>query len=411
MNHHRLLPLAIASRYLLARKSHSAVNVISAISVAGVAVAVAAMVVVLSVFNGFSDLARAHFSILDPDVTVMPAQGSVISSADSLAAVLASRPDVAAAVPVLEQRGLLVNSDNQTAVVFKGVPHHYSDVVNTEPAAVAASVYTDEFAPDGSGITDVSVGVANRLEIVPGMTGLQLYVPRRAGRINPANPAGAFFSASLTAGRVLQVDQMEFDADHIYIPLETARDILQYTDEASYIELRAQEGVSPEKLASELRATLAPEYKALPVSELHSQSLMMISVEKWVTFSMLVFILLIAAFNIVSTLSLMVIEKRDNMATMSFLGAPRAQIRAIFMWMGAIITIAGGCFGILLGAVLSLAQQWGGFIHLSGDPAQLTVDVYPVRLAAGDVLAVAAIVFAVAALAAAVTRLFTRKYN
>lgn len=405
------LPLAIASRYLLARKSHSAVNVISAISVAGVAVAVAAMVVVLSVFNGFSDLARAHLSVLDPDVIVAPARGNSIAAADSLASVIAHRDDVEAASAVLQQRGLLVGGDRQAAVIFKGVPEGYSSVVNIDTATVASSAFTGQFAPDGSGITDVAVGVANYLELIPGTSGLTLYVPRRLGRINPANPAAAFMSQQLTAGRVFQVDQMEIDADHIYVPLDAAREALQFYDgEASAIEVRAR-GVSPEHLARDLQTSLGDDFTVTPRSALHSASLMLVSVEKWVTFAMLGFILLVASFNIISTLSLMVIEKRGNMATLIFLGASRRMARSVFMWMGALITMAGGVCGIVLGVALSLAQQLGGFIRLSGDPSQLTVDVYPVRVAVGDVGAVLLIILAVAMLAALVTRLFTRKFD
>lgn len=405
------LPLAIASRYLLARKSHSAVNVISAISVAGVAVAVAAMVVVLSVFNGFSDLARAHLSVLDPDVIVAPARGNSIAAADSLASVIAHRDDVEAASAVLQQRGLLVGGDRQAAVIFKGVPEGYSSVVNIDTATVASSAFTGQYAPDGSGITDVAVGVANYLELIPGTSGLTLYVPRRLGRINPANPAAAFMSQQLTAGRVFQVDQMEIDADHIYVPLDAAREALQFYDgEASAIEVRAR-GVSPEHLARDLQTSLGDDFTVTPRSALHSASLMLVSVEKWVTSAMLGFILLVASFNIISTLSLMVIEKRGNMATLIFLGASRRMARSVFMWMGALITMAGGVCGIVLGVTLSLAQQLGGFIRLSGDPSQLTVDVYPVRVAIGDVGAVLLIILAVAMLAALVTRLFTRKFD
>lgn len=405
------LPLAIASRYLLARKSHSAVNVISAISVAGVAVAVAAMVVVLSVFNGFSDLARAHLSVLDPDVIVAPVRGNSIAAADSLASVIGHREDVDAASAVLQQRGLLVGGDRQAAVIFKGVPEGYSSVVNIDTATVASSAFTGQYAPDGSGITDVAVGVANYLELIPGTSGLTLYVPRRLGRINPANPAAAFMSQQLTAGRVFQVDQMEIDADHIYVPLDAAREALQFYDgEASAIEVRAR-GVSPAHLARDLQTSLGDDFTVTPRSALHSASLMLVSVEKWVTFAMLGFILLVASFNIISTLSLMVIEKRGNMATLIFLGASRRMARSVFMWMGALITMAGGVCGIVLGVALSLAQQLGGFIRLSGDPSQLTVDVYPVRVAVGDVGAVLLIILAVAMLAALVTRLFTRKFD
>ena len=296
-------------------------------------------------------------------------------------------------------------------MIFKGVPEGYSSVVNIDTATVASSAFTGQFAPDGSGITDVAVGVANYLELIPGTSGLTLYVPRRLGRINPANPAAAFMSQQLTAGRVFQVDQMESDADHIYVPLDAAREALQFYDgEASAIEVRAR-GVSPEHLARDLRTSLGDDFTVTPRSALHSASLMLVSVEKWVTFAMLGFILLVASFNIISTLSLMVIEKRGNMATLIFLGASRRMARSVFMWMGALITMAGGVCGIVLGVALSLAQQLGGFIRLSGDPSQLTVDVYPVRVAIGDVGAVLLITLAVAMLAALVTRLFTRKFD
>lgn len=367
-----------------------------------------ATVVVLSVFNGFSDLASAHLSVLDPDLTVTRSSRSVIADADSLAGVLERVPGVEAAAPVLTQRGLLTNDELQTAVVFKGVPADYSRVVSLDTAAIAAAAFTEAFASDGAGVTDVSVGVANRLSLLPGMSGLELYVPRRTGRINPANPAASFHSTPLVAGRVLQIDQAEFDVDHIYVPLEAARDILEYTTGASAIELKIAPEFDVRSVRKEIISVIGPEYACTPADELHSHSLMMISVEKWVTFSMLVFIMLIAAFNIVSTLSLLVIEKRLNMATLSFLGAPASMIRGIFMWMGGIITCAGGASGIILGVILVLAQQWGGFIHLAGDPSQLTVSVYPVRLDGADILAVAAIVLAVAGASALITRLFTR---
>ena len=412
MNRIRLLPLRIAKRYLLSRKSHSAVNVISAISVAAIAVAVAAMVVVLSVFNGFADVARAHLSMLDPDITILPARGHVIGEADSLAAEIGERANVAAAAVTLEQRGLLVNADRQCAVVFKGVPEEYGAVVDTDPAVVAATSYSGAYSPDGTGLTDVAVGVANTLELIPGMGGVTLYVPRRVGRVNPANPATAFLSAPLTTGDVFQVDQLEVDADHIYVPLETARELLMYEGgEGSAIEVRAADGAKADALAADLQKALGSDYRVLPREELHAASLMMVSVEKWVTFAMLGFILIIASFNIISTLSLLVIEKRHNMTTLGYLGAPTGMLREVFMWIGALITMAGAVCGIALGTLLTLAQQIGGFIHLSGDPSQLTVDVYPVRLWAVDLAAVFGVSIIIAALASLATRLFTRKFE
>ncbi|MDE6333945.1 MAG: ABC transporter permease [Muribaculaceae bacterium] len=402
-----MLSLRIALRYLVSKKSHGAVNVISAISVAGVAVATAAIVVVLSVFNGFSDLARSQFSVIDPDIMVTTVKGKVISDGDSLATALSALPGVEAAAPTITERGLLVSREGQAAVVFKGVPHYYSRIVDTGQAvqAVIASHEGDTLHRPAQ----VSVGVAMHLALRPVTPFAELYVPRRTGRINPANAAGAFFSQPLVAETVLAVNQTDFDTDHIYIPLDAARTLLQYDREASAIELRATPGISPQTLADDVRQAIGPGFTVATQAQQHAEAFRMISVEKWVTFAMLIFILVIAAFNIISTLSLLVIEKRHNMDTLRFLGATRRQVRAIFMWMGALITLAGGMAGSAAGLVLSLAQQYGHFIKLSGDPSKLAITYYPVRVEAGDLLAVAGIVASMAILTSMVTRLFTRK--
>lgn len=402
-----MLSLRIALRYLASKKSHGAVNVISAISVAGVAVATAAIVVVLSVFNGFSDLARQQFSVVDPDIMVTSSDGRVISDGDSLANALSAIPGVQAAAPTLTERGLLVAREGQAAVVFKGVPPDYTDVASVDRAVQAIIA-----RPDADTIhrqAAVAVGVAMHLALRPATPYAELYVPRRVGRINPANPAGAFFSQPLVAQAVVAVNQTDFDTDHIYIPLDAARTLLQYDRQASAIELRAAPGQSTDQLAARLSDALGPSYSIATQQQQHAEAFRMISVEKWVTFAMLIFILVIAAFNIISTLSLLVIEKRDNMATLRFLGATRRCVRAVFAWMGAAITIAGGIAGCILGLALSLAQQYGHFIRLSGDPDKLAVTAYPVRVEPTDLLAVLAIVALMALITSAITRIFTRK--
>lgn len=402
-----MLALKVALRYLVSKKSHAAVNVISAISVAGVAVATAAIVVVLSVFNGFTDLAASHFSVIDPDLMVTSARGKTIADGDSLAVAIAGMEGVAAATPTLTERGLLVSGDSQLGVVFKGVAPGYTSVVDIAPAVVASGEIPSEAVDVPA--ASVAVGVANRLMLRPGTSAAELYVPKRVGRINPANPAGAFFSSPLVVARVFQVDQMEIDADHIIVPLSVARDLLAYETEATAVEIRTVPGADVDAVGRRVADSLGTGYIVSDRRMQHAEAFRMISVEKWVTFAMLIFILIIAAFNIISTLSLMVIEKRDNMATLRFLGATRPTVRAVFAWMGAIITLTGGIIGCLLGVGLSLAQQWGGFIRLGGDPSRLSVAVYPVRVAFPDILAVLALVAVMAVLTSLVTRLFTRK--
>lgn len=404
-----MLAVRLALRYFISAKSHGAVNVISGISVAGIAVATAAMVIVLSVFNGFTDLTRSRFSAVDPDLMIVPAKGKVFEDADRLAASIAGIGGIEAVTPTLTDRGLIIRNDNtQLGVVFKGIADDYGRVADFDGIT---EFYLGRPSYDSLPAAAVSVGVASRLDLHAG-TPLELFTLRRVGRINPANPAGSFFSASLAVDRIVRIDQLEFDADHIFIPLDVARDLLQYSDgEASALELRLSPGANRSKAIKAVGEKLGPDFLILTREQQHAEAYRMIAVEKWVTLAMMAFILIIAAFNIVSTLSLMVIEKRANMSTMRFMGATRGMVRAVFAWMGTLITVAGGLIGIAVGVGLALAQQYGGFIRLGGNPANLSVTAYPVKVEVSDLFIVFAIVAVVAAAASLTTRIFTKKID
>ena len=229
---------------------------------------------------------------------------------------------------------------------------------------------------------------------------------RSTGRINPANPAGAFRTARAVVTGVFRVDQQEYDADRVILPLADVRSLLEYHGgEATAVELRLAPGADPEQVRRALTDMLpSDKYLILTRMEQQADAFRMIRVEKWITFLMLAFIMVIAGFNIISTLSLLIIEKRGNMATMRAFGASAAFVRRVFMIEGWLVTMAGGLAGVALGAALVLAQQWGGFIRLSGDASMLAVTAYPVRLDAGDIAVVIALVALVAALISQVTR-------
>lgn len=402
-----MLSLRIAGRYLLAPKSHNAVNVIAIIAVMGVAVATAAMTVVLSVYNGFADLAAAHLSAIDAPVEVSRADGRVIEAGDSLAQSLAEVPGVETALPVLAGRGLATTPTTQAAVIFKGVPDSYNGSIVSFDKVMIDGTYAPA-TDGGADAAQISVGVSNSLLAKPGVTpGLSLYVPRRNGRINPANPAAAFSGADLFLSGVFRVNQSDIDADRMIVPLSVARRLLEYDSGATAVEIAPKPGTSVKTLTKTLRAKLGPAYLVRDRLQQRSEAFRMIKVEKWVTFMMLVFVLLIALFNIVSTLSLLIIEKRDNMRTLRAMGAPRRLVRAVFILEGWLITLTGGVIGLVLGVALCLAQQWGGFIKLNGDPQLLSVDAYPVRVAVPDLLAVFAAVALTGLITAAIARLLT----
>lgn len=404
-----MLALKIAMRYLVARKSHNAVNIIAIIAVAGITVATAAMVVVLSVYNGFADLAAAHTSQVDAQLQIARADGRVIADADSLARAVSTTAGVAAALPVIEERALAVSASAQKAVVFKAIPDGYEKVV----PGLAATAIDGEFA----GATDVgqpavqlSVGVANTLLVRPDpLLPIHLYVPRRTGRINPANPGAAFRGSDVAVSAIYRVGQPDMDEDRIIIPLDVARDLLMYDTEGTAVDVSVKPGADIDAVKSALSRRLPESYRVRDNIEQHSESFRMISIEKWVTFMMLIFVLAIALFNIISTLSLLIIEKHDDMRTLRALGATRRMVRNIFTAEAWLITTAGGLLGTVVGVVLALVQQYGKIIKLNGDPGNLVITEYPVRVAAPDILAVLAAVAVTGMLTAAIVRLLAPK--
>ncbi len=404
-----MLSLRIALRYLLAKKSHTAVNVISNISVAVVAVACAAIVVVLSVFNGFSDLALSHLSVLDPELKLVPASGKTIENADSLATQLEAIPGVTRAMTVVEERGLLVDGNHQLPVIFRGVPYDYDRYTGIDSAMIDGIFTTT--TDNGFNCASISVGVAVATELHPSVENpIALYVPRRLGRIQVSNPATAFRGDSLLVSGVFRVNQPEYDNEHIIIPVSVARNLLDYTTEATALEIALAPGSDIADVSDQIISVAGQQ--CLLLDRVHQQegSFRMIEIEKWVTFMMLAFILLVASFNIVSTLSMLVLEKRDNLHTMRALGATGSMVTRIFIWQGWLIAIAGAAAGIILGVTLTLLQQHYGFITLSADPATLTISAYPVRLYLPDLLVVAAVAAFIGLVTSQITARFIRTH-
>lgn len=398
-----MLSLRIAFRYLVSRKSHGTVNTISAISVAAVAVAAAAMIIVLSVFNGFSSLAAGKLSRLDPDYMLVPVKGKTIAAADSLCALLRSIPGVASAEPeITEQAFATTPQGRRMGLIVKGMT----------PAGLAASGLGGVII-DGDGslaITDsllppsiISVGTAVSLNLRPSvdLCDFTLYEPRRLARVNPANPMGAFRSIPLQATGVYQIEQEEYDKDMVIIPYAVASRLLDYPSSvASSVAVQLRSGASASSVASALEKVAAE--RSLRVLDRFRQqqaAFRMIAVEKWITFLMLGFILLIASFNIVSTLYMMMLEKQANMRILHAMGATRVFVARIFVSQGWLIVVLGGVAGIILGSLLVLGQQHFGWIKLSAaDPSLMAVDSYPVVLSAGDILTTLLAVLAVAIL-------------
>lgn len=393
-----MLALRIALRYLFARKSHSAVNVISVISTAGIAVASMAIVCVLSVFNGFTDLALERQSAVDPDVRVTPRAGKVFDSSDSLAGVLGALPGVRMAAPVLTERALAVFDGAQMPVMVKGIPAPYSALSSVSTLAIDGMMVD---APADAPFPDrdyafLSIGAAIATGARPSVEyPFLLTVPRRVGRINPAFPLGAFSTDTLTVSGVFQTNDPVYDEDLVFIPIDAARRLFDYPTQATAIELALEPGADSDEVISGIEEVLGSDFIVADRLRQQETAFRMIEIEKWITFLMLLFVLVMASFNILSTMSMLIIEKEDNLRVFRAMGASQSLIRRIFLDEGLLIALIGGAVGIAVGVGLCLAQQQWGFISLGGDHARMSIVAYPCRLSLSDVAVTAFVVLVI----------------
>lgn len=399
--------LKVAARYLVSKKTHSAVNIISIISVCGVVVTTAALVCVLSVFNGFAGLISGKLSMLDPQISVTSVQGKVIQNADSVLEAVRAVDGVDVAVPVIEDHCLAMFGDYQMPVRVKGVPAEYDSVTSVSKTLLEGEFMLD----DGmSKYAVLSVGAALQLHARPGFYAqMRLYAPQRQGSVNLANPAGSFRADSLFVSGVYQVEQSDYDRDMIMIPLDMAKYLFDYESEASEIEIRLGDRADEASVMRTLQSALGDGYSVKNRLMQQASAFRMVNIEKWVSFLLLGFIMVIATFNVISTLSLLIIEKDESIRTFRNLGASDKQISRIFVTEGWLISLTGAVLGIALGLALCWLQQTFGLITLSGASDTMIVRTYPVQIVWSDVLVVFALVAAVGLLTSVVTSSIMRR--
>ena len=377
------LTARIAWRYLRAPKSYSAVSAISVIAVTGVAVATAAIICVLSVFNGFRSLLNDRLDTLAPDIMVTPAAGKTFANGDSIADIVSSFNDVEIAMPVVSDNALLIAEAREMPVKLKGVnPALYSRITSIDSIIFEGNPLESH---DNTGAV-ISIGVANRLGIYAAGGDLFVFTPKREGRINMANPMSSFLSDSLKVNGIFQAQQSDYDENTVYCDISVARDLLEYSDEATGIEILARHGTDIEKLSQQISERLGTQFVVKDRARQQEMNFRMVSIEKWITFLLLVFILIIASFNIISTMCMLILEKEQSLSIFSALGMRKSGIGATFWWEGLFVSMGGGIVGVALGLVLCLLQQHFGFIKLNGNSDALIMDAYPVVVEWIDIL-------------------------
>ncbi len=401
------LPLKIAWRYLVSKKGHQAVNIISIVAVCGVVVATAALICVLSVFNGFRGLIMGKLAMLDPEVAITATVGKTVSDADSVIDAVTAIPGVERAIPVIEDQALAIYAQMQMPVRLKGVPDDYNTMNGMDSVIVDGEW---KLRDQVSRFAVAGAGPAVRLMVRPEFVGMvRLYAPQRQGRVNIANPMGAFRQDSVFVSGIFQLQQNSYDADLIFVPLDMARELFDYESEATQIEVKLAAGAREQQVMEGISHALGGGYQVKNRLMQQREAYRLVNIEKWMAFLLLAFILVIATFNVISTLSLLIIEKDDSIATLRALGANDRQISRIFVLQGWLITLVGAVTGVVIGLVLCLCQQQFGWLRLSGDPANMIISAYPVEVQWTDVLVTLALVAAVGLLTSMVTALIMRR--
>ncbi|MCQ2287898.1 MAG: ABC transporter permease [Muribaculaceae bacterium] len=399
--------LNIAWRYLVSKKAHNAVNIISIVSVLGVMVTTAALVCVLSVFNGFRGMIMGRLAMLDPEIAVTATVGKTMEHGDSALKAIKAIPGIAQAVPVIEDQALAVFADYQMPVRLKGVPDEYTSINSMDSLIVDGEFKLhDQVSP----YAVLGVGPAIALHVRPEyLRMMQLYAPQRQGRVNLANPMGAFRVDSLFVSGVFLLQQNNYDADLIYVPLDMTRKLFNYESEATQIEIKLAPGANEQAVMHDLEKALGSSYTVKNRLMQQAMAYKMVNIEKWMAFLLLAFILVIATFNVISTLSLLIIEKDRSIATLLSMGANGSQVTRIFVTEGWLISLVGAVTGIVLGLVLCLCQQQFGWITLNVDPSQVIVYAYPVEVVWTDIIVVFLLVAAVGLLTSLATSLTMRR--
>ena len=395
------LPLKIAARYLRSKKAHSAVNIISIISIGGVVVTTAALVCVLSVFNGFKGMIMGRLSMLDPQIAITATLGKTIENADSVLRAISAVEGVQKALPVVEDHALAIFADFQMPVRLKGVTDDYPLINDIKSTIVEGDFLLRD---DVSRYAVIGVGPAAKLNARPGyLRMIQLYAPRRQGRVNINDPVNAFTADSVFTAGIFQLQQKNYDEDLVFVHIDLARQLFDYDTQATQIELKLAPGADEQQVMKQLNAVLGKGYSVKNRLMQQASSYKLVNMEKWITFLLLAFILVIATFNVISALSLLIIEKDDSIHTLHNLGATDKQITRIFVLEGWLIALIGASLGIVLGLILCLCQQAFGWLKLSTDASAVIIQAYPVQVQWTDII----VIFALVALIGFVTSLIT----
>ena len=388
-------PFYIARRYLFSKKSTNAINVISGISVVGVAIAAMALVVTLSVFNGFHDMVASFFTQLDPQIKVTPVKGKTVPADDPLLTQIRKMPQVDVATEVMEDQALAVYGDRQAMIMLKGVEDNFDKLTHIREVLEGDGEYALHAADMNYGI--LGMGVAYQLGT--GYTyehPLKIYAPRREGQLNMANLQEGFVEDELySPGVLFSIKQGKYDKRYIITSIAFTRQLFDQQGMLSSLELRLKPGSNFDKVKAEMEKIAGDRFYVRDRYEQQDDTFRIMKIEKLMAYIFLTFILVIACFNIIGSLSMLMIDKKNDVVTLRNLGASDKQIVHIFLFEGRMISAKGAIIGIAIGLLLCWLQQQYGIVRLGESEGSFVVDAYPVSVHPWDIIVIFVTVIAV----------------
>lgn len=393
-------PFFVARRYLFSKKSTHVINVISSISVIGVAVATMALVIVLSVFNGFHDLVATLFTSFDPQLKVVPVEGKTAPADDPILTLIRQLPQVDVATETVEDQALAVYQGRQAMVKIKGVDDNFAEMSH-----ITDILYGDgTFSLHAANLQYGTLGIrlAQTLGVGAQWDGfLKIYAPKKEGQlVDMANPSDGFVADSLNSPGVLfAVKQSKYDKNYIVTSISFARNLFGQQGMVSDLEIRLKPGSNLDAVKEEMQQIAGSKYRVLDRFEQQEDTFKIMSIEKLMAYIFLTFILVVACFNIIGSLSMLIIDKKNDVVTLRNLGANDKQITRVFLFEGRMIAVIGAVIGIGLGLLLCLLQQQYGFVRLGDSEGSFIVDAYPVSVHYTDVAIIFFTVIAVGWLA------------
>lgn len=374
------LPLFIARRYFLSKKSQRVINVISMISMVGVMIGTAALIIVLSVFNGFENLIERLYNSFDADIRITASAGKMFDDKTVNLDAVRSMPGVRIVNPVVEEKALVKYHDKQYIATLKGVGDDFTRASGLD------SMLTDGKMLLSSGDTDFAVvggAIAYNLQMSLSdyLTQLEIYAPRRSAS-SLSHPEEAFNRRYISPAGIFAVQQ-EFDAKYIIVPIRFAREIFEYENELSAVEIYTSPGSDVNDIQEKLISLLGKKFEVKNRYQQHELIYKIMKSEKWAVFLILTFIIIIATFNVVSSLTMLVIDKKKDIAVFQSMGANAKMLRTTFLLEGLMITLSGAIIGMLIGFIVCWLQQLYGIIELSGS-GSFVIDAYPVKMLVMD---------------------------